>query len=390
MAKRVVVTGIGALTPLGNTFTESWEAVKAGRSGIGPISRFEASGLRWRGAGELKGFYPEKYLPPKDIRRLDPFVRYAAAAAMMAVADAGLKELSTAGVLIGSSRGGVSTMEGARERVSAYLMPATTVSMASSYVALRLGIKGHTLGISNACSSGANAIGEAYRLVRFGLLSAALAGGAEAPLCGVCLRGYGASGVLSRTGISKPFDRRRDGFVLAEGAAVLVLEEYESALKRGARVYGEIAGYGNTTDARHQTVPDSDGQARAVGAALEEAGVEPPDIGYINAHATSTPLGDRTEAEAIRLAFGPNGVPVSSIKSMTGHMLAASGAFEAAVTLKALKEGILPPNVNLTEPEGGLNYVLRAEKASMKWAVSNSFGFGGVNAVLVFRALGDR
>lgn len=390
MAKRVVVTGIGALTPLGNTFMESWEAVKAGRSGIGRLSRFEASGLPWQGAGELKNFSPEKYLPLKDIRRLDPFVHYASAAALMAAEDSALGELSTAGVVIGSSRGGISTMEGAGERVSAYLMPSTTVSMASSYVAQRLGIKGHTLGISNACSSGANALGEAFRLVRFGLVRAALAGGAEAPLCGVCFRGYGASGALSRAGISRPFDRARDGFVLAEGACVLVLEEYESALERGARVYGEIAGYGNTTDARHQTVPDKEGQARAVAAALREAGAGPSDIGYINAHATSTPIGDRTEAEAIRLAFGSNGVPVSSVKSMTGHMLAASGAFEAAVTLMSLREGTLPPNVNLTQPEGGLNYVLRAEKASMKWAISNSFGFGGVNAVLVFKAAGEQ
>lgn len=389
MAKRVVVTGIGAVTPLGNTFMESWEGVKAGRRGIGPIRRFDASGLKWQAAGELRGFSPERHLPPKDIRRLDPFVQYAAAAALMVAEDSGLEDMSTSGVVIGSSRGGIGTLEGSGARASAYLMPSTTVGMASSYVALRLGIKGHTLGISNACSSGANAIGEAFRLVRHGLLRTVLAGGAEAPICELCIKGYGASGVVSKTGVSRPFDRRRDGFVLSEGACVLVLEELESALKRGARIYGEIAGYGNTSDALHQTVPDREGQARAMRAALSEAAASPSDIGYINAHAASTPLGDRTEAGAIALVFGNNGTPVGSLKSMTGHMLAASGAFEAAVTLMSVREGIIPPNINLEEPEGDLNYIRRAEKADLRKALSNSFGFGGVNAVLVFSALGS-
>lgn len=388
-ARRVVVTGIGALSPVGNTFAESWEALKAGATGIAPVTRFDAGDLPWSMAGELKGFSPDGYLSLKDRRRLDPFVQYALAASMMAVEDAGLgaAELSGGAVVMGSGRGGISTIENAGERVSPYLMPSTTVSMAASSVARALGARGHTLGISNACASGANAIGEAMRLIRHGLASVALAGGAEAPLCRLCVKGYGAAGALSKANVSRPFDRRRDGFVMAEGAAVLVLEEYEWAARRGARPYGEVAGYGNTADAFHQTVPDKEGQARAMRQALDEARLAPGDIGYVNAHATSTPVGDITEAAAIRLVFGANGLPVSSTKSMTGHMLGASGAFEAAVALMSIREGVLPPTVNLEEPEGGLNYVRETTRAKVRAALSNSFGFGGVNAVLVFKAV---
>lgn len=392
---RVVVTGIGAVSPLGNTFKDSWRALKAGKSGIGPITRFDTSDIPWKTAGELKDFNAADYLPQKDIRRLDPFIHYAYAAARMAVEDAGLenKDLSSAGIVIGSGRGGISSLEkGLRTRPSAYLMAGTTVSMAASYTAQRLGIKGHSLGISTACSSGAHAVGEAFRLIRSGRAGALLAGGAEAPICRLCIRGYGAAGALSKKGITRPFDRMRDGFVLAEGASVLVLEEYDSARKRGARIYGEILGYGNTADAFHQTIPDRDGQARAIKAAMKEAGVTPANVDYLSAHATSTPVGDKTEAEAIRLVFGNSNVPVSAVKSMTGHMLGASGAFEAASTLMSLKEGILPPTINLKDPEGCLNYLRKGRlrktgKADISIAVSSSFGFGGVNAVLVFGAL---
>jgi 3-oxoacyl-[acyl-carrier-protein] synthase II len=387
--RRVVVTGIGALSPVGNTFAESWEALKAGVAGIAAATRFEAGDLPWNKAGELKGFSPDGYLSMKDRRRLDPFVQYAVMASIMAAEDAGLgaAELSGAAVVMGSTRGGISTMEDAGDRVSPYLMPSTTVSMAASSVARALGVKGHTLGISNACASGANAVGEAMRLIRHGLVDVAMAGGSEAPLCRFCVKGYGAAGALSKANVSRPFDRRRDGFVMAEGAAVLVLEEYESAMKRGAKPYGEVAGYGNTSDAFHQTVPHREGQARAMRQALEEARLAPADIGYINAHAASTPVGDIIEAAAIRLVFGANGLPVSSTKSMTGHMLGASGAFEAAVALMSLREGVLPPTVNLEEPEGGLNYIREAARVELRAALSNSFGFGGVNAVLVFKAL---
>jgi len=384
--RRVVVTGIGALSPLGNTFARSWESLKAGLTGLGPISSFDASGLPWRSAGELKGYRPGDHLSRKEILRLDPFVHYAVSAADMAAADAGLqsKALSSAAVIVGSSRGGVRTLE--LRNTSAFVMPASTVSMAASYTARHLGARGHVLGVSNACASGANAVGEAMRLIKHGHADVALAGGAEAPVCALCVRGYGAAGALSRSGVSRPFDARRDGFVIAEGASVLVLEEYGRAEARGARIYGEVAGYGNTADAFHLTVPDLEGQAKAMEAALAEAGLGPADIGYVNAHATSTPVGDTIEAGAIRRVFGGE-VPVSSVKSMTGHMLGASAAFEAAVTLMALFEGTIPPATNLEEPEGGLNYVTQAQKAALKAAVSNSFGFGGVNAVLVFRRI---
>jgi 3-oxoacyl-[acyl-carrier-protein] synthase II len=425
--KRVVVTGIGLVSPLGISFYESWMAAKAGLSGILPITRFDVSDIRWKVAGELKGFDAGNYLSQKEINRVDPFVHYAVAAATMALEDAGLINrkspplnpllgkggedrggiLDSAGVIIGSSRGGISTME--RElkksfdsrlmtrgpKVSAYLMPSTTISMASSYVAQKLGIKGYCLGISNACASGTSAIGEAYRLVRSGYRGIVLCGGAEAPVCRICIEGYGSSGALSKvndSSASRPFDKTRDGFVLSEGACILVLENYETALKRGVEMYGEIIGYGNTSDAFHQTIPASEGETRAIKMAIDEAGLKPEDIDFINAHGTSTPLGDKTETEAIKLSFGRRKyyIPVSSIKSMTGHMLAASGALEAAFTLMSTNEGVIPPTINLKErdPECDLDYVTETKRADIKFAISNSFGFGGVNAVLVFKRVG--
>lgn len=423
---RVVVTGIGAVSPLGNSFNESWEATKAGLSGIAPVAKFDVSDVGWKVAGELKGFDSGKYLSLKEINRLDPFVHYAVAAAIMAAEDAGLIEqnspplnpplskggndrggiLESAGVIIGSSRGGISTIERELQkkylsriachasRTSAYLMSSTTISMASSYVAQKLGIKGYCLGISNACASGTSAIGEAYRLIRSGYQGPVLCGGAEAPVCRLCIEGYGSSGVLSKvnnSSASRPFDRTRDGFVLSEGACVFVLEDYGSALKRGARIYGEIVGYGNTTDAFHQTMPHPEGEAKAIKTAIDEAGLKPGDIDFINAHGTSTPLGDKTETEAIKLSFGNRAyhIPVTSIKSVTGHMLAASGALEAAVTLMSMNEGIIPPTINLKErdPECDLDYVTQLRRSEVMFAISNSFGFGGVNAVLVFKRL---
>jgi 3-oxoacyl-[acyl-carrier-protein] synthase II len=422
--KRAVVTGIGAVSPIGNSFYESWQAAKAGLSGIGPITRFDTSEIRWEVAGEIKGFDTGAFLSQKEINRLDPFVHYAVAAAIMAAEDAGLissnsslvtrhSSLNSGGVIIGSSRGGISTLErsivnsnksivGKQEntlrftphasRISAYLMTSTTISMASSCVAQKLGIHGYCLGISNACASGANAIGEAYRLVRSGYKGPVLCGGAEAPLCRICVEGYGVSGALSKvkdSSASRPFDRTRNGFVLSEGACILVVENYESAIKRGAKIYGEIIGYGNTTDAFHQTIPVPNGEAKAMKLAIEDAGLNPEDLDYVNAHATSTPLGDKTETEAIKMVFGEKsgGIPVSSLKSMTGHMLAASGALEAALTLMSMKEGVITPTINLKEhdPECDLDHVKQTREAKLDVALSNSFGFGGVNAVLVFR-----
>ena len=429
--RKVVVTGIGAVTSLGNSFHESWTSVKKGLSGIAPLTRFNVPPMKWKMSGELKGFDAGLYLSQKEMTHLDPFVKYAVAASFMAAEDAGLiqsaeaqkrrsaevrkkeasrlpdfqtSELSSAGVIVGSSRGGITTIERELEkiyasrithhasRLSPYLMPSTSVNAAASYVAQKLGIKGHCLGISNACSSGANAIGEAYRLIKSGYADMVFAGGSEAPLCRLCVEGYGVSGALSKindASASRPFDKTRDGFVLAEGACVLVIEHYESALKRKAEIYGEILGYGNTTDAFHQTRPSAEGEARAISLAMEEGGLLPEDVDYINAHGTSTPLGDKTETEAIKLALGKRAyeIPISSVKSMTGHMLAASGAFEAAVTLMSIYEGVIPSTINLNtkDPECDLNYVTETRKAEIKTAISNSFGFGGVNAVLVFR-----
>jgi 3-oxoacyl-[acyl-carrier-protein] synthase II len=417
---RVVVTGIGAVSPIGNSFLESWNAAKAGICGIAQMTRFEASALPWKVSGELKQFDAEQYLSRKEIRRLDPFVHYAVAAAVMAAKDAGLIRrdlglrvqhsekhlcpglLTSAGVIIGSSRGGISTigkvfsadhqLSKVKRHVSPYLMPATTISMASSYVGQTLGIKGYCLGISSACASGTSAIGEAYRLIKSGYKNPVLCGGAEAPICSIGIEGYGISGALSKgnnPSASRPFDRTRDGFVLSEGACILVLEEYESAVRRGMEIYGEIIGYGNTMDAFHQTRPSSEGEARAMAAAIGEAGLRQEDIGFISAHGTSTPLGDKAETRAIKTILGKHAyqVPVASAKSSTGHMLAASGSLEAAFTLMGMKEGLIPPTLHLKErdPECDLDYVTELRRAEIEHALSNSFGFGGVNAVLLFR-----
>jgi beta-ketoacyl-acyl-carrier-protein synthase II len=406
--RKVVVTGIGAVTSTGNSFHESWTSVKKGLSGIAPLTRFDVPTMKWKMSGELKGFDAGLYLSQKELSHLDPFVQYAVAASFMAAEDAQLvqKALASCGVIIGSSRGGITTIERELEkiyasrttyhasRLSPYLMPSTSVNAAASYVAQKFGIKGHCLGISNACSSGANAVGEAYRLIKSGYADMVFAGGSEAPLCSLCIEGYGASGALSKindASASRPFDKTRDGFVLAEGACVLVLEDYKAALKRDAKIYGEIIGYGNTTDAFHQTMPGAEGEARAIRSAMEEVCVLPVDVDYINAHGTSTPLGDKAETEAIKLAFGKRAyeIPISSVKSMTGHMLAASGAFEAAVTLMSIYDGVIPPTINLKTKDSDcdLNYVTETQKAEIKTAISNSFGFGGVNAVLAFRRI---
>ncbi len=403
----MVITGIGAVTPIGNTFRESWQAAVAGHSGLAPIRRFDAADIPWKVAGELKGFDPYAFLGQKEVRRTDPFVHYAVAAALMAVQDAGwhLRDnslhspLAEGGIIIGSSRGGIGTIERAvsrsltgKSRLSPYLMPSTTVSMAPSYIAQKLGIRGYCLGISNACASGTNAIGEAYRLIKSGYRRPVIAGGTDAPLCRLCIAGYGASGALSLSmdiSASRPFDRDRNGFVLSEGACAMIVEEAGSALDRKADIYAEIVGYGNTVDAFHQTKPYSGGQIRAMQAAMKEAGLSPGDVDYISAHGTSTPAGDRSEAEAIEGILGKRTpeVAVSALKSMTGHMLAASGALETAFVAMSLKEGRIHPTINLVEKDPGcrLNIVTAAAAAAPKNALSNSFGFGGVNAVIALR-----
>lgn len=273
-------------------------------------------------------------------------------------------------------------------------MPSTTISMASSYAAQKLGIKGYCLGISNACASGTNAVGEAYRLLKAGYGGPVLAGGTEAPVCRLCIEGYGVSGALSKTTgpfASRPFNRTRDGFVLSEGACVLMLEDYDTALKRDAKIYGEIIGYGNTTDSFHITKPYPEGEAEVMIMSINQAGIRTDELDYINTHGTATQIGDISEANAIKIAFGKKAskIPATATKSITGHMLAASGAFEAATTILSIKEGIIPPTINLDEkdPACSLNIITKKMHADIRIAISNSFGFGGVNAVLVLKIL---
>ncbi len=417
--RRVVVTGIGAVSPLGNTFVDTWESALKGKSGIGEIKKFDSTGLKWKTAGELKDFNPDKYLSLKEIKRLDPFIHYAIAASFMAVEDAGLIKfrersnenhieylypelIKNGAVITGSSRGGITYIEreigklykNRNSSISPYIMPSTTISMASSYISQKLGLKGYCIGISNACASGTNAIGEGYRLIKAGYEYPVVCGGTEAPLCRICFEGYGNAGALSKLSgnmASRPFDKKRDGFVLSEGACILVLEEFNNAMDRGAQIYGEIAGYGNTSDAFHQTRPLFAGEAEAIKSALNDANLKPDEIDFINAHGTSTPLGDYSETKALKKVFGNvlQVIPVTSLKSMTGHMLAASGALEVAVTLMSLKYCIITPTINLIEkdPECDLNIITETKDFKMRNAISNSFGFGGVNAVLVIRKI---
>ncbi len=411
---RVVITGLGAVTPLGNTFAHSWHALSNGTSGICMSGQFDIAGLPWKATGEIRGFQTDNFLNSKEQMRLDPFVHYAVAAALMAAEDSKLihcsspfsaaASLAEGGVIIGSSRGGIKTLEKAvrnqqpadtRKRsrhCSPYLMPATTVSMAASYTAQKLGINAYCLGISNACTSGTNAVGEAYRLISSGFMGPIFAGGADAPLCRTCMEGYGTAGALSSIcdhTASRPFDKNRDGFVLSEGACVVVLEELHTAMERGATIYAEIVGYGNTVDAFHQTRPLPEGEARALLKALSGAGIGPEEVDFISCHGTSTPAGDLAEALAIQRAFGEKArtIPASSAKSMTGHMLAASGAFETACTATAIRQGRIFPTINLTEQDNEilLSVVREPVDAEIRHAVVNSFGFGGVNAVLVLK-----
>jgi 3-oxoacyl-[acyl-carrier-protein] synthase II len=402
--KKVVITGIGAVTPLGNTIEETWENLLRKRSGISHISRFDPSGLPSRIAGELKGFSAENYISRKDILRLDPFIHYAAAAAEMALEDAGLKtagDLRNAGIVVGSSRGGITSMEYALEKhllknkpFSAYLMSSSTINMASSHISIKFGINGPSLGISTACASGTNAIGEAVKMIRNSDIDVVIAGGSEAPLCRTAVGGYGASGSLSKRNsepetASRPFDVKRDGFVIAEGSGIIVLEELGHALKRGAKIYAEISGYGVSSDAFHITQPDSEGEAMAIRNALVDANIRADEVDCINAHATSTLLGDRAETDAVKKVFGKHSrsIHISSCKSMLGHMLGAAGAVETAVTALSINKGVITPTINLEEPDPDcdLNYVTSAINKDIGVSITNSFGFGGANAVLVLK-----
>jgi 3-oxoacyl-[acyl-carrier-protein] synthase II len=398
---------MGALTPLGNNLQETWEGICQCKSGIDSITRFDATQLETKIAGELKGFDPLLYLNRKVVRRLDNFIIYAIASAEMAVADAGLvigdNNAERTGVIIGSAIGGLSTIEkeamvlGSRHRMSPFTVPAVLANLAAGHVSIRFGAKGPINCTVTACSSGACAIGDAARLIADGYADAMIAGGTEAAVTALCISGFNAMQAISTRNdepykASRPFDVDRDGFVISEGSAVVILEELSRAMDRGAKIYGELAGYGNTSDAFHMAAPPPghEGAARCMKAALVDAKIDSSEIDYINAHGTSTTLNDAYETEAIKNVFGEHAkkIPISSTKSMTGHLLGATGSLEAIFCLKAIGEGIIPPTINLDHPDPvcDLDYVPnKARKAEIKTAISNTFGFGGVNAVLVFK-----
>jgi len=406
----VVVTGLGLVTPLGTGIETNWQSLTAGRSGIRTITRFDASALPARVAGEVPDFEPERFLERRDLKKMDIFIQYAVAAAQMAVEDAGLGMPLAApertGVIVGVGMGGITTVEQTFQsltannfrRVSPFLIPRIIPNMASGHIALRFGARGPNYATTSACASGAHAIGEALVLIRDGRQDLMLAGGAEAPVCLLGVGGFSAMRALATnfndepTRASRPFDARREGFVIAEGAGVLVLEELEHARRRGARIYAEVIGYGATCDAYHMTqpAPEGAGAAECMAHAIDDAGIAPTEIGYINAHGTGTPFNDEAETLAVKRVFGEHAarVAISSTKSMTGHLLGAAGTVEAAYTILALARGVLPPTINLDEPDPvcDLDYVPNAARpAALEAALSNSFGFGGTNAVLAFR-----
>jgi len=407
---RVVVTGVGALTPVGNTADELWSALIQGRSGIGPITKFDSTGYPTRIAGEVKNFDPLVYVDKKEARRLDPYLQYAVASAVMAVEDAALDTGKVAGerfgVLIGSGIGGITTLlethktllEKGPDRVSPFFVPMMIVNMASGLVSMRFGAKGPNSAVVTACATGNHAIGDSFKVIQRGDADVMIAGGAEAIIVPLTIAGFCSMKAMSThndepTKAMRPFDANRDGFVCGEGAGVVVLESLEHALRRDARIYAEIIGYGLTGDAHHMTAPDpeGDGAARAMAASLRDAGVDVSAVGYVNAHGTSTPYNDKFETIAIKRVFGDHArlLAVSSTKSMTGHMLGAAGGVEAIATSLALHHGVLPPTINYEtpDPDCDLDYVPnQARKQQVEIAISNAFGFGGTNATLAFRA----
>jgi 3-oxoacyl-[acyl-carrier-protein] synthase II len=406
--RRVVITGLGALTPLGNSTEEFWSGLKQAKSGIGPISKFDATDFPTRIAGEVRSFDPLKYVDKKEARRLDPYLQYAIATSVMAVEDAALDpakiESTRFGVLIGSGIGGISTLiegEDVRrtkgpDRVSPFVIPMLIVNMAAGLVSMRFGAKGPNSSVVTACATGNHAIGDAFKIIERGDADVMIAGGAEAIIVPLTIAGFCSMKAMSTRNdeperASRPFDAGRDGFVCGEGAGIVVLEALEHAVQRDARIYAEVVGYGMTGDAHHMTAPDPDGDgaSRAMQMALRDAALEPTAIGYINAHGTSTPYNDKFETLAIKRVFGEHAhrLAVSSTKSMTGHLLGAAGGIEAIATTLALHHGLLPPTINYEtpDPDCDLDYVPnQARKVDVEYALSNAFGFGGTNATLAF------
>ena len=409
--RRVVVTGLGCVSPVGNTVAENWANVLAGRSGIDTITRFDASAFACRIAGEVRGLDLSPFISTKELRTMDTFIHYGIVAAAQAVQDAGLplgdalgEELAERiGCVIGSGIGGLPMIEethgewmsrGAR-RISPFFVPASIVNMVAGHVSMKFGFKGPNLSIATACTTGLHCIGEAGRLIEYGDADVMLAGGAEATVCPLGIGGFAAMRALSTRNddpkaASRPWDAERDGFVLGEGAGVLVLEEYEHAKKRGAAIYAELVGFGMSADAGHMTAPNLDGPRRAMQGALRNAGLNPDAIGYVNAHGTSTPLGDLNETNAIKAALGEHAssVVVSSTKSMTGHLLGGAGGVESVYTVLALRDQKVPPTINMGTPGEGcdLDYCANtARDLSFDYALKNNYGFGGTNGALVFK-----
>ena len=409
--RRVVVTGLGIVSPVGVGVDEAWASILAGRSGIGPITRFDASGFPVRIAGEVKDFDVSKWLSAKESRRYDKFIHYGLVAAMESIRDAGLEgwngDKERAGVCIGSGIGGLPMIEethaaysaGGLRKVSPFFVPGTIINMISGLLSIHYGYKGPNLATVTACSTANHSIGEAARLIEYGDADVMVAGGAESTVSPLGLGGFIAARALSHrnddpTAASRPWDKDRDGFVLGEGAGVVVIEELEHAKARGARIYCELTGYGMSADAHHITAPpeDGDGARRSMLNALKNARMATTDVDYINAHGTSTPVGDLAECIAVRRAFGDHAdkLAVSSTKSMTGHLLGAAGGIEAVFTVLALRDQVAPPTANLVnvDPACDLDFVPNAaRKMAIRGALSNSFGFGGTNATLVFRTM---
>jgi 3-oxoacyl-[acyl-carrier-protein] synthase II len=409
--RRVVVTGLGHVSPVGNTVAEGWANLLGGRGGIGPITKFDASALACRFAGEVKGFKVEDYFPAKDARHMDTFIHYGMAASIQAVRDAGLatndalneEQAERIGCVVGSGIGGLPMIEethadyvarGAR-RISPFFVPASIINMISGHVSIHFGFQGPNLAIATACTTGLHCIGEAGRIIEYGDADVMVAGGSEATVSPLGVGGFAAARALSTRNddphtASRPWDKDRDGFVLGEGAGVVVLEEYEHAKRRGARIYAELSGFGMGADAFHMTAPSVDGPKRAMKAALRNAGVNTNQVQYLNAHGTSTPLGDVNETNAIKMAFGDHAkrLVVNSTKSMTGHLLGGAGGIESVFTVLAVHHQVSPPTINIfnQDPECDLDYCANeARPMKIEYAAKNNFGFGGTNGTLVFK-----
>ncbi len=409
--RRVVVTGVGVVSPLGTGNAKNWDALIAGKSGVGRITRFDPVGLPVTIAGEVTDFNPEDYIEKKEIKKMDLFIHYAIAAAQLAMDDSGLviddSNAERVGVLVGAGLGGLPAIEryhsllqeGGYKKISPFFIPMLIINLAPGHISIRFGAKGPNVSSVSACATGTHSIGDAYHIIKRGDADAMIAGGTESTVTPLGIGGFAVMKALSTRnddpeGASRPFDKGRDGFVLGEGAGIVVLEEYEAAKARGAKIYGEVVGYGLTGDAYHLTAPapDGEGAARCMKMALKGAGINPEQLDYINAHGTSTPMNDLYETMAIKRVFGDHAkkVLVSSTKSMTGHLLGAAGGIEAVYTLMTMQNGVVPPTINYTDPDPDcdLDYVPNvARDAKVTYALSNNFGFGGTNATLLFKKI---